>query len=209
MSAATFQNPSAQMKRALFQSLAIGAFAVILYMFCIQPCQSALAKAQAEQQSLQGQQDTMSRDIKGANRVKARMAELEAKHKAYSAGLLEPLLESYAMRAKSLLDPLVEGLNMSVNDYAELPTRKLPLPVPMAPQLYARKPIRMTCTGSYMSIVSFILRVEKKLPFAVLEAVVLKVQKDPDTQTAELVFEWPIKGENVAPAAAVNGGAKK
>ncbi len=209
MSAAAFQDPSAPMKRSLFQSLAIGAVAAVLYMFCVEPCQSSLAKARTERKSLQDQQAKVARDIKGADQVKTRLAELESKYGVYKAGLLEPLLESYAMRAKSLLDPLAEGLNMSINDYSELPSRKLPLPVPQAPQLYARKPIRLTCTGSYMSIVSFILRVEQKLPLAVLEAIDLKVQKDPDAQTAALVFEWPVKGKNTAAPAAAKGGKRK
>ena len=41
MSAETFKDPAAQMKRALFRSLAIGAVAVVLYMFCVEPCQSS------------------------------------------------------------------------------------------------------------------------------------------------------------------------
>ena len=112
------------------------------------------------------------------------------------------------MRAKSLLDPLAADVGLTVGDYAELPARRLPLPKPMAPQLYARKPIRMTCTGSYATIVSFLLRVEEKIPLASLEAFSLKTQKDPDNQSATLVFEWPIKGENTA-AAVAKGGVKK
>ena len=125
-------------------------------------------------------------------------------------GLLEPLLESYAMRAKSLLDPLAADVGLTIGDYAEMPVRKLPLPKPQAPQLYARKPIRMTCRGSYATIISFLLRVEAKMPLVSLEAFSLKTQKDPDNQSATIVFEWPIKGENTAAVAkTAKGGAKK
>ena len=175
MSERTLQDPSAPMKRAMFRALAIGAIAVILYMFCVQPSQSSLDKAKA--------------DLAGL------------------AGLLEPLLGSYAMRAKSVLDPLATDVGLRITDYAEMPVRLLPLPKPQAAQLYARKPIRLTCTGSYATIVSFLLRVEKKLPLVSLEAFTLKTQKDPDNQTATLVFEWPVKGVNTA--AAAKGGVKK
>ena len=208
MKSETFQDPSALMKRALFQSLAIGVVAVVLYMFCVEPCQTSLAKAKKEHAALQAQQVQMVRDLKGADQVKGRLDALQGERKAYLDGLLEPLLESYAMRAKSLLDPLAADVGLTVGDYAELPVRRLPLPQPMSPQLYARKPIRMTCTGSYATIVSFLLRVEEKIPLASLEAFSLKTQKDPDNQTATFVFEWPIKGENTA-VAAVKGGAKK
>ena len=162
MKSETFQDPSALMKRALFQSLAIGVVAVVLYMFCVEPCQTSLAKAKKEHAALQAQQVQMVRDLKGADQVKGRLDALQGERKAYLDGLLEPLLESYAMRAKSLLDPLAADMGLTVGDYAELPVRRLPLPQPMSPQLYARKPIRMTCTGSYATIVSFLLRVEDR-----------------------------------------------
>ena len=207
MSERTLQDPSAPMKRAMFRALAIGAIAVILYMFCVQPSQSSLDKAKADLVGLQAQQSAMVRDLKGADQVKARLDAIDAERKEFLAGLLEPLLGSYAMRAKSVLDPLATDVGLRITDYAEMPARLLPLPKPQATQLYARKPIRLTCTGSYATIVSFLMRVEKKLPLVSLEAFSLKTQKDPDNQSATLVFEWPVKGVNTA--AAAKGGVKK
>ena len=206
MRAEAFQDPSALMKRAVFLSLAIGVVAAVLYMFCVQPCQSSLQKAKANLTDLQAKQTQMTRDLKGAGQVKERLETIKSQRQDYLNGLLNPLLESYAMRAKSLLDPLAEDVGLSVGDYAELPVRRLPLPKPQSPQLYARKPIRLTCTGSYARIVSFIMRVEEKLPLVSLEAFSLKTQKDPDNQAATIVLEWPIKGENTA---AAKGGVKK
>ena len=207
MSEQALQDPSAPMKRALFQALAIGAVAVVLYMFCVQPSQSALEKAQAELSNLQTQQSAMVRDLKGAEQVKNRLDAVAAERKEYLAGLLKPMLGSYAMRAKSVLDPLAADVGLKISDYAEMPVRLLPLPKPQAAQLYARKPIRLTCTGSYATIISFLMRVEKKLPLVSLEAFSLKTQKDADIQSATFVFEWPVLGVNTAPAA--KGGAKK
>ena len=210
MSAETYRDPAAQMKRALFQSLVIGAVAVVLYMFCVEPCQSSLEKAKKEHEDLKGQQVGMTRDLKGADQLKSRLDAIKSERQTFLNGLLEPLLESYAMRAKSLLDPLAADVGLMIGDYAELPDRRLPLPKPQAPQLYARKPIRLTGTGSYATIISFLLRVEAKLPLVSLEAFSLKTQKDPDNQSATIVFEWPIKGENTAAAVkTARGGAKQ
>ena len=191
MSERTLQDPSAPMKRAMFRALAIGAVAVVLYMFCVQPSQSSLDKAKADLAGLEVQQSAMVRDLKGADQVKARLDAIDAERKEFLAGLLKPMLGSYAMRAKSVLDPLATDVGLRITDYAEMP----------------RKPIRLTCTGSYATIVSFLMRVEKKLPLVSLEAFSLKTQKDPDNQTATLVFEWPVKGVNTA--AAAKGGVKK
>ena len=207
MKAQNFQDPAAQMKRALFLALAIGAVAVVLYMFCVEPCQTSLQNAKTDLAGLQDKQSQMVRDLKGAGQVKDRLEAVKAQRQVYLDGLLVPLLESYAMRAKSLLDPLAEDVGLSVSDYAELPVRRLPLPKPQSPQLYARKPIRLTCTGSYATIVSFLMRVEEKMPLVSLEAFSLKTQKDPDKQSATIVLEWPIKGENTA--ADAKGGVKK
>ena len=204
----TFQDPSVLMKRALFRFLLIGAVAVVLYMFLVEPCQTSLQKARKELSGLKEQSARMARDLKGMGQTKGQLDLVRSQRQYYLDGLLEPLLESYEMRAKSLLDPLAEDVGLVISKYdAELPVRRLPLPKPLAPQLYARKPIRLTCTASYATIASFLMRVEEKMPLVSLEAFSLKTQKDPDKQSATIVFEWPIKGENTA--AAAKGGAKK
>ena len=96
MSAETFKDPAAQMKRALFQSLVIGAVAVVLYMFCVEPCQSSLEKAKKEHEDLKGQQASVTRDLKGADQLKSRLDAIKVDRQKYLNGLLEPLLESYA-----------------------------------------------------------------------------------------------------------------
>ena len=209
MKAETIQDPSAQMKRALFRSLAIGAVAVVLYMFCVEPCQSSLAKARKEHEDLKGQQAAMVLDLKGADQLKSRLDALETERKKYLDGLLEPSLGSYGTAAGALLKPIAEDVGLAISvDSVDLPMLRLPLPPPpLSPQLYARKPIRLTCTGSYMRIISFLQRVEEQLPLVSLEAFSLKTQRDPDNQLATIVLEWPIKGENTA--AAAQGGAKK
>ena len=140
MKAEAFQDPSALMKRAVFLSLAIGVVAAVLYMFCVQPCQSSLQKAKANLTDLQAKQAQMARDLKGAGQVKERLEAIKSQRQDYLNGLLNPLLESYAMRAKSLLDPLAEDVGLSVGDYAELPVRRLPLPKPQSPSFTRASP---------------------------------------------------------------------
>ena len=58
-------------------------------------------------------------------------------------------------------------------------------------------------------IASFLLRVEKLLPHVALQALQIKAQKDPEAQSAEIVLEWPAKGELSVPTPPQKGGAKK
>lgn len=207
MSSGFLQNTAPSSQRALFFTLVLGAIAVVIYMFCIQPSEVSLQRAKNELSALQDQQRSTERDLRGAKELEGRLNKIKEARQPYLDALLTPLLESYSMRAKSILDPLAVESGVKTLEYVELPIRALPLPKPAAPQLYARCPIRVTCQGSYAGIVSFVLRVEKVLPHVALEAFSLKVQTDPEKQQAEIVFEWPVKGVNTTPVPA--GGARK
>ena len=204
---APLDSSSSSTKRAAFFALAVAGAAVVLYLFAVQPCQDTLAKEHREQESLENQLRVTMRDLKDSPRVKNMLAEIEAARKPFMDALLTPLLGSWAMRAKSMLDPLAADVGLKVTDYAELPVRALPLPKPTPRQLYARRPIRVTAQGSYAEIASFILRVEKMLPYVSLQALNIKVQRTPEAQLAEIVFEWPAKGALSTPAAP--GGVKR
>lgn len=182
-------------KRSMFFAAAVAGVGVILYLFAVQPCQDSIAKARAELERLDSQKRVTERDLKDSPRVKSMIAETEAARGPFMEALLTPLLESWAMRAKSMLDPLAADVGLTIVDYAELPVRALPLPKPVPQQLYARRPISVSCRGSYAEIASFVLRVEKMLPLVSLEALTIKAQSgSPDVQTATIVFEWPAKG---------------
>lgn len=204
---ATLDSSGGSTKRAAFFALAVAGVAVVLYLFAVQPCQDTLAKERREQESLEGQLHVTMRDLKDSPRVKNMLAEVEAARQPFMDALLTPLLGSWAMRAKSMLDPLAADVGLKVTDYAELPVRALPLPKPTPRQLYARRPIRVMAQGSYAEIASFILRVEKMLPYVSLQALNIKVQRTPEVQLAEIVFEWPAKGALSTPV--VPGGVKR
>lgn len=207
MSSSDLQNAASNTQRAFLLAAALGALAVVLYLFCVQPAQQALARGRRDLEALQSRQDVATRDFRDAAALEARLGRIKTDRQRYLDALLTPLLESYAMRAKSILDPIAADSGVSVQDYAERPRRLLPLAKPQAQQLYARQPIRLQCKGSYAAIVSFVMRVEKLLPLVSLEAFSLKAQMDNDVQSAELVFEWPVLGVNTA--SAQKGGVKK
>ncbi len=202
------ENTAPTTQRSLFFAAAVAAVAVLLYLFAVQPCQDSIAREKRNLSALQDQRRVMERDLKDSPRVKSMLAEIEKARSPYMDALLTPLLESWAMRAKSLLDPLAADVGLKVVDYSEMPVRALPLPKPTPLQLYARRPIRVSCRGSYAEIASFILRVEKMLPYVALEAFSIKAQQDPEVQLATIVFEWPVKGALSRPAAPAKGGKK-
>lgn len=209
MTSSSVQQAAPNAQRGFFVALVLGAVAVVAYMFCVQPAQASLARAKQDLENLQQRQSVTSRDLRGAAQLKERLATLEAARKPYLDGLLTPLLESYAMRAKADLDPIAAESGLAVSDYAELPKRLLPLTKPQAPQLYARQPVRLTCRGTYAAIISFLMRVEKVRPLVALQSFSLKAQQDNDVQTATLVLEWPVLGVNTASAPKTNGGTGK
>ena len=108
--------------------------------------------------------------------------------------MLVPLLESYAMRAKSLLDPLALGAGLDDVTYSDEPFRALPLPTPKPRQLHTRVAVKLTATGSYQQAVSFILRLEKEMPLVSLQQLDITARSTPETQSVSMVLEWPAKG---------------
>ena len=110
-------------KNPLFISALIFAAAAVIYLFAVQPAQMSIAKAKCELSGLVEQRRIMERDLKDSARVKGMLAEIDAKQKPYLDALLTPLLESWAMRAKSLLDPIAADVGLTIVDYAEQPVR--------------------------------------------------------------------------------------
>ena len=174
----------------VFAGIAVG-----LYLFVVSPANAELLRANKERGEIEEQLRRNGMDLKGAEQVQKRLDELTTLLAPYREALLTPVLESYAMSAKSVLEPLAKDANLDGLAYAEEPVRALPLTKPQPKQLHARKPIRVTCTGTYMDIISFLLRVEKELPLVALQSwSIAGSATTPDRQAAVLVFEWPVKG---------------
>ena len=208
MTAGFFQNMAPSVQRSFFITVAIGAVASCIYIFGIQPCSDALAKARREHSALDDQKRAMDIDLRESERVKNRLGALDAGMKPYLEALLTPLLESWAMRAKSKLDLFAAEAGLTNVEYSERPERALPVPRQLPKQLYARRPIKVACRGSFAAVVSFVMRVEKELPLVTLTALSIVSQQDPDSQRAEITLEWPVKGRSTVAAASGNGKKK-
>ena len=194
MKGSFLQDMAPNAKRAFIVAIALSAVAVVLYMFAVEPACSSLANEQKRLQDLKDKQDYMNRDLKSADTIKQRLAELEDGFKPFNEAMLTPLLESYSMRAKSLLDPLLLGAGLTDIEYGEDPFRALPVPAPMPRQLYTRAAIRITAKGSYQAAISFLLRLEKEFPLVSLQSLEITAQQSAAKQEVRFVLEWPAKG---------------
>ena len=194
MSASIFQNMAPNARRSFVVTTALGGAAAVLYFFAVQPTEEALAKARREHDEQESRLQMVNANLRAAPANKERLQKLDDELKPFREEMLEPLLGSYAMRAKSILDPLATGAGLTSMDYSDLPRRALPLPRPVPLLLHARQPILFTAQGSYMAAISFLLRVEKEHPLIALQSISVGSTSDPERQQVEMVFEWPAKG---------------
>ena len=189
-----FQNMAPNAKRSFFATVIFSALAVIIYLFCVQPSTAELEKTKRELSELQDRQYRTDVDLKRSSTVAKDLEDLENALKPFRDAMLVPLLESYAMRAKSIIDPLALGAGLEDVTYSDEPFRALPLPTPMPRQLHTRAAVKLTATGSYQQAVSFLLRVEKELPLVSLQQLDITARQNPRSQSISLVLEWPAKG---------------
>ena len=194
MNGGTFQNMAPNAKRSFFVTVTLAAIATVIYLFCVQPCSDELMTARRNLAELQDKQYRTDVDLKRSGTVTKDLNDLEAGLKPFRDAMLVPLLESYAMRAKSLLDPLALGAGLEDVTYSDEPFRALPLPNPMPRQLHTRVAVKLTATGSYQQAVSFLLRLEKEMPLVSLQRLDITARSVPESQSVTMVLEWPAKG---------------
>ena len=194
MSSSAFQNMAPNAKKSLVVTLLFGAAAIGIYMFGVQPAEDSLSKARREHDDEESRLQMVNKNLHDVPENKNRLERLDADLKPFRDALLEPLLGNYAMRARSILDPMAADAGLSNRDYSESATMALPLPRPTPKQLHLRRPIRVTARGSYMGAISFLMRVEKELPLVALQSMNITADPKPDRQKIEMVFEWPAKG---------------
>ena len=188
------QSMAPNAKRAFLTTVVLGVVAAAIYLFAVEPAISALTRERARLQELKVSQQRMTMDLNSAGTVQKTLEELETEMKPFAAAELTPLLGSYAMRAKSFLDPLISGAGLMDVEFSEEPTRKLPTPLPMPRQLHARAAVRITAKGSYQAVASFLLMLEKNFPLVSLQSLQIQSQQSPTKQTATMILEWPTKG---------------
>lgn len=189
------QNMAPNAKRSLLVTFGFGLLAVCIYLAAVEPAISRREETTRTLEELKSKHDIMQRNLSGADKLKTRMADLEKRLTPYREAMLVPLLESLAMRAKSIIDPLAFGAGLGDTDYEQLAPIALPLPKRLPLQLHARQPIRFTARGSYQAAISFLLRLEKEFPLVTLEAIEITAQQDPANQKIMMILEWPVKGK--------------
>ena len=190
------QNTAPNTKRSLLVTLVFGAIAALIYFCAIEPTERTLAKTRTALHDRTQKHRTMTANLSRAETVSKDLAADVARLTDYEAQMLEPLLESTAMRAKALVDPLAVGCGLVGAEYEAEPPIPLPIRGTAAPEQYMRCPVKITCRASYQAAVSFIRCVEKRFPLVALEALTVSAGSDPDLQQVSLILEWPMrKGE--------------
>lgn len=194
MKGGVLQGMAPNARRAFFTTVVLGLLASAIYFLAVEPAATALKRERTRLLELQDRQRRMSADLASVGTVKKTLEELEAEMAPFREAMLTPLLESYAMRAKSLLDPLAAGAGLVDAEYSKEPPRLLPTPLPMPRQLHRRVAVRVSARGSYQSIASFLLMIEKKFPLVSVQSLQILSQQAPERQSVTMVLEWPAKG---------------
>ena len=181
-------------RRALLTTIVLGVTAGAIYLLAVEPAEITLARERTRLDELQDRQRRMTVDLSSVSTVKQTLAALGAEMKPFADARLTPLLGSYAMRAKSLLDPLTAGAGLADTEYANEPARTLPEPTPAPRQLHRRVAVRLSARGSYQAIVSFLLMLEKRFPLVSLQSLQILSQQSPAQQSVSMILEWPAEG---------------
>ena len=193
--------------RAMQLSLAVtlGALALsaLIVFLVVLPQQKRIQAAAAETEELNQTLSRIRAEIGTSEKLKTQCAAAKGElDKLQAAGVIEPLLGSFAMRGKALLDPIALETGFMIENVKELPMIPLQLPPAPAEQTYGRQPVEFSGQGNYQQIAAFIAKTEAAQPMATLSSlVILSQQQYPETHRAMIVFEWPAKGEKIKPAA--------
>ena len=187
------QNMAPNAKRSLLLTLVFGAIAAALYFCVLESTETTLAKTRTTLRDRTMKHRTMMMNLSRAETVAKSLADGTARLNAYEKEMIEPLLESTAMRAKAFVDPLAAGCGLVGMEYEAESPIALPILGTASREQYVRCPIKVTCRGSYQAAISFIRCVEKRFPLVALEALTIAAGSDPDLQHVSVILEWPMK----------------
>lgn len=185
------------MRRAIGITLLSVIVSVLIGVFGIRQQLTALHALDEKITSINERIGKMQSDISNADRQKAATQKaLSAFNTLSTTGVIEPLLGSFAMRAKTLLDPIAQNTGFRIESVRELSPIALQLPSPAPVQRYCRQPIEVSGQGSYAEIMSFVSETEHTRPMSALASIRILCQPiTPETHKVLLIFEWPAKGE--------------
>ena len=187
------QNMAPNAKRSLLITLVFGAIAAAIYFGAIETTETTLMKTRTTLRDRTLKHRTMMANVARAEALAKDKANGTARLAGYEAAMIEPLLESTAMRAKAFVDPLAAGCGLVGMEYEQETPIALPILKAAAKEQYVRCPIKVSCRGSYQQAVSFVRCVEKRFPLVALESLSIAAGSDPDLQLISVVLEWPMK----------------
>ena len=168
--------------------------AAIVYLGVL-PMKARIATTEKAVEDTDQNNAKISEIINTTNDKKALVQSLNEEHtQLVEQGLLTPLLNSYTMRAKTIIEPYARLHNLNIEDVAELPMIPMKRPPELKEITYARLPIEFTTSGSYTQLTAFIMLVEKELPMTALSSLKITPQnRDPEKHLIQVCFEWPVE----------------
>jgi len=181
-------------KAAILSAIGIVLGAALIY-FMILPLRNRIELSRKEIDETVITSDRMSALIRTTNDKKDHVAELQQRYAALQEqGILTPLLNSYAMRAKTLVQPYAVHCGLTIENVRELPPIPLQQPQPLKDSAFCRQPIEFTASGSYTQLCTFITSVERELPMSILSSLkVTPQQRLPEIHKIQISFEWPTR----------------
>lgn len=184
-------------------ALTLGALIIFL---AILPQRKKLEAVAAEIASMNQTQSLMRTEIGTTETLKSQCAKAKSElDKILASGVIEPLLGSFAMQGKALLDPIAQETGFVIENVKELPMIPLQMPKDPAEQSYGRQPVEFTGQGTYPQISAFIAKAETAQTMLILSSLTVLAQRQtPETHRAVIVFEWPAKGERIKPDTSPN-----
>lgn len=173
----------------------------LIVFFAVFPQQKRMGVVAKEIENLNQTLARMRSEIATTESLKKQCALTKADlDKLLAEGVMEPLLGSFAMRGKTLLDPVAQEAGFVIESVKELPMIPLQLPKEPPEQMYGRQPVEFTGQGSYQQIATFIAKAETAQPMLTLSSLaILSQQQTPEIHRAIISFEWPAKGEKRKP----------
>lgn len=183
-------------KAALILGVCILLNAAFVY-FMVLPLNSKISSTKNATDDVMANNERIRKIIGTTNTKKENTANLKVEHeKLVKTGVITPLLNSYAMRAKTLLTPYTRKCGLTIEDVTELAPIPLLQPQPLNEITYSRQPIEISTSGSYTQLTAFVSYVERELPMATLSSLQITAQnRDPEIHLIKICFEWPIKTE--------------
>lgn len=159
------------------------------------PLKKRMAECIKETESAVLTNDRMSSVVRSINVKKQSVAELQAQYDtSRERGVLTPLLNSYAMRAKRLVQPCAQQSGLAIENAVELASIPLQQPQPLEDSAFCRQPIEFTATGSYAQLTEFIAAMEREHPMSILFSLKINAQQStPEIHKIQICYEWPAK----------------